>query len=303
MEISMPATQNSEPRLGLTYRLAAAWVLGFFALALAAWTGEFIEQQFGAGNIIRTLTQSAVMAGLVLFGIVWMRKRIDQRPLGTMGLVGPRKATTGFLMGAGIIFMPLFLTLLFTGLFGWATIELNLSRSAVLTFLVGFVAVLFFEALPEEILFRGYLYSNLNTAMSKWKASAVTVGLFVLLPSLLVPFQRYILGMEVYVGGASYISPSYIITMILFGVFLQYLRILTASVWMGIGFHLSFVLINRILGPEPSNLIYISDVSNQTPMIITASISVLLILTALLFYPKISGHSLGLKEKVSLVQA
>ena len=163
--------------------------------------------------------------------------------------------------------------------------------------------MLFFEALPEEILFRGYLYSNLNTAMSKWKASAVTVGLFALLPVLLVPVQRYVLGMEVSVGGASYITPSYIVTMILFAAFLQYLRIMTESIWMGIGFHLSFVLINRIIGPEQFNLIHVSDVSNQTPITIIAISSVVLILTALLLYPRISGHNLGLKEKLSSSQA
>ena len=115
----MTAIQKSEPRLGLSYRIVAAWMLGFVALAVSGWIGEFIEQQFGAGNIVRILTQSAIMAGLVLPGIIWMRKRVDQRPLDTMGLVGPRNAIPGFLVGAGMIFLPLFLTLMLAALFGW----------------------------------------------------------------------------------------------------------------------------------------------------------------------------------------
>jgi hypothetical protein len=70
MEMSMTAAQNSEPRLGLSYRLAIAWMLGFVALALAGWIGEFIQKQFGVGDIVRILTQSSIMAGLVIVGII-----------------------------------------------------------------------------------------------------------------------------------------------------------------------------------------------------------------------------------------
>jgi hypothetical protein len=84
-----------------------------------------------------------------------------------------------------------------------------------------------------------------------WAAAALTVVLFVLLPVILVPIQRNILGMDISVGATNHITVDYLIIMTIFGSFVQYLIILTGTVWTSIGFHLAFLLANRIMGPLP----------------------------------------------------
>jgi hypothetical protein len=189
--------------------------------------------------------------------------------------------------------VPLVLTLVVTSLLGWATVTVNTSTPALGALAAGYVTVFFFEALPEELVFRGYIYRNLNTTLRRWAAGAVTVALFVLLPIVLVAIQRNILGMEIQVGPSDRITGGYLITMMFFAAFVQYLRILTGTVWTGIGFHLHFVFLNRLLGPRETNLIRLTDLTTEGPMQVTLIITVLLVLAALVLSPRFLKRSLG----------
>jgi len=126
----------------------------------------------------------------------------------------------------------------------------------------------------------------------------LTAVLFVLLPTLLVPFQQQVLGMEVRVGGASQLTASYLITMAIFAVFTQYLRILSGTVWMSMGFHFAFVLINRIMGPRPTAVIRFEEVTSQGPIQMTALVTILLLIIGLVGYPRFVKRPLGWKELV-----
>lgn len=148
--------------------------------------------------------------------------------------------------------------------------------------------VIFFEALPEELAFRGYIYRNLNTRLSRWLAGLVAVGLFVLAPVILVSIQEHVLRVDVSVGGASHLTAGYLITMAIFGSFVQYLKILT-----GVGFHFAFILLNRVIDPRPTDLLQFSDIVAPGPMQITAIGIVGLLLVGLLAYPWIAGRPIG----------
>lgn len=162
---------------------------------------------------------------------------------------------------------------------------------------MGTLTAFFFEALPEELLFRGYIFRNLNGVMRKWTASITTVALFVLLPILLVQIQSRWLGMEIQVGPSDHITTSYLLIMCAFGTFLQYLRVLTGTVWTGIGFHLFFLMANRIMGVRESSFILMSDLTTSSgPMQVVLIGSVLLSFGALLLYPRFAGRSLGWSE-------
>ena len=287
-----------DDRPSLAIRIGAAWLLTLVALALAGWAGEFVQTAFGAGRYARYGLQALIMSGLVVPGILWLRVNLDRAPVSGLGLPGPGKALRDMALGIGLIALPLFATIFVAKLFGWADVSVTDAEGAWVGLLFSVLTVFFFEALPEELAFRGYIYSNLNTRWSRWLAGAVAVALFVLLPTVLVPIQEHVLKMDVVVGGSSGLTAGYLITMAVFGSFVQYLRILTGTIWMGVGFHFAFVLLNRVIGPRPTDLIQFSDIVAPGPMQITAIVTVGLLAIGLLAYPRLSGKPIGWRQVV-----
>ncbi len=280
-------------------RVIIAWLLCFAALALAGWAGEHAIKYWDVKGTSRYLLQAIIMSGLVVPGIWLLRFGFDRGEPKSIGLGNIRKAILKFTLGIGLMAVPIILAIACTLLFGWGTVSINANGSMLSTLAVGIGTVFLFEALPEELVFRGYIYSNLNVRLKRWTSALLTVGLFVLLPVLLVPFQNYILGMEITVGNSNTLTMSYIIIMVFFGSFIQYLRILTGSIWTGIGFHLMFVYINRLMGPSSESLIQFSGAENETPMQLIFVGSIVLIFIALLVYPFIIKRKLGWRESFS----
>jgi uncharacterized protein len=281
-------------RLGT--RVAAAWVLGVVVLSFAGWAGGELVTAFGIGSRLRFGIQAAIMSGLVVPGVWWLRRHLDRRPFAGLAMLGLARSLKGFGLGSGLILVPTAITLLCTALFGWATLSINPAPGAVTAIGVGILTAFFFEALPEELLFRGYIFRNLNTAMPKWIAGLMTIGLFALLPVFVVLLQQHLFKTEIQVGPSDHLTIGYILTMVTFGTFLQYLRVLTGTVWTGIGFHLFFLMSNRIVGSRASSFILMSDLTTQGPMRAVLIGSILLLFGALLLYPRLSGRSLGWRE-------
>lgn len=274
-------------------RVAAAWVLGVVVLSFAGWAGGELVAVYGIGSRLRFGIQAAIMSGLVVPGVWWLRRHLDRRPFAGLAMLGLTRSLKGFGLGSGLILVPTAITLLCTAILGWATLSINPAPAAVMTLSVGILTAFFFEALPEELLFRGYIFRNLNTAMPKWIAGLTTIGLFVLLPVFGVLLQRHLFTMEVQVGNADHVTGGYMATLLMFGALLQYLRVLTGTVWAGIGFHLFFLMSNRIVGNRASSFILMSDVTTQGPMQAVLIGSTLLVFGALLLYPRLAGRSLG----------
>ena len=292
--MSSAPTAARPPALPL--KVATAWLLGFVALSFAGWIGEQSQGYFGDGSRGRYFLQALIMSGMVVPGILWLRSRVDRLPLAGLGLPDRRRSVAAFALGLGIITVPVIVTVLLTNLLGWGSVTLNLSPSALLVFGSGIITVFFFEALPEELIFRGYIYSTLNTRAPRWAAGGLTAVLFVLLPVLIVPFQQHVLGMEIWVGGATRLTASYLITMAIFALFTQYLRILSGTVWMSMGFHFAFVLLNRVVSPRPTAVIRFEEVTSPGPVQMTALVSILLLIIGLVGYPRFARQPLGWKE-------
>ena len=96
--------------------------------------------------------------------------------------------------------------------------------------LFSMATVMFFETLPEELAFRGYIHRNLNTRLSRWLAGIVVVALFVLLPVVPGTIARQLPGMEVTIGGSTHLTAEYRVTMTVFGSFVQYSRFLRRAI-------------------------------------------------------------------------
>lgn len=292
----MNASNTEETTTSLPVRIAAGWVLIFVALGLAGWSGQFLESQWGIGGRLRYGIQAFIMAGITVPGILILRSRLDRRSIEGLGLPGVTRSVIWFLLGAGILIGPLILVVVLNSIFGWATMTVNSSGSALGALAAAVVTAFFFEALPEELAFRGYIYRNLSGTYQRWVAMLMTAGLFVLLPTALVQVQQYILGMEVRIGGANSLQVDYLITMAIFALLTNYLRILSGTVWMSVGFHLGFLQMSRIFGMNDRALIRLSDITSETPLQITAIAGILLVFIALIAYPSIAKRPLGWRQ-------
>lgn len=281
------------PRHSLAIRLFAGWALCLVALGLAGWVGELVQESMGITWRVRHSIQALIMSGLVIPGVLLLRARWDRAALKELGLPGPGRSIRDFATGVGIIGVPLASVLIASHLAGWATVSADVSLSGLATLLYLVLTAMLFEALPEELVFRGYIYRNLSATYRRWVASIATVGLFVLLPVVLVMIQTHVLRMEVQLGGSTGLTAEYVVIMVIFGSFVQYLRVLSGGIWMGIGFHFSFLLMDRIVGPGPSDLVRMTEIAPTAPLQAIGLGLAGMTLLGVLAYPWLSRKSLG----------
>jgi membrane protease YdiL (CAAX protease family) len=272
--------------------IVISWIVGFIALGAAGWLGSFLRTELDFGYTTSMFAQAATMSGIIVLGIWFLRTQRKLNLSYKIGLGTPVKAMVQFISGMGILLLPVFLSILGVVLFDWGEVNFNWDAGASNSVLIGLLIVFTFEAFPEELLFRGYLFSTLNVRFKKWQAALLTVGLFVLLPLLLTPFQQHVLGMETNVGGSQNVQLGYIIILALFGSFVQYLRVLTNTIWTGIGFHLMFVFMNRLIGTDSNSVISFTGMTDEGPLKFIYAGSLLVIFAILILYPIIKKRSL-----------
>lgn len=283
-----------EERNIIKIRVLLAWIVGFAALSIAGWLSSLLVDTSILGSTTITLLKAGLMTMIVLSGILSIQRVTGNQRI-NIGLKTPGVAFIQFFAGIGIILIPLVLSILFTEIFGWGEIQFNMESGFLKTIALGLLVTFLFEAFPEEILFRGYIYSHLNVKFSKWLSGLVTIGLFVMLPIILSLFHKYILGQEMYIGGSYNITTGYVISIIFFGFVVQYLRVLSGAVWLGMGFHLAFVHINHLIGPTGDKLIQITEMANEQPVQMVFVGSIICIVLLLLLYPKLKKRPINWK--------
>ncbi|GGH45907.1 hypothetical protein GCM10010921_21610 [Microbacterium album] len=168
-----------------------------------------------AGLVISALT-IAVVALLVRY--------VDRKRLRDAGLTNIRTGWRLAIWGAVVWTVPAALTFGVLALVGaplTVTVPLpDLAGTVVLLLL----AVLLAEAIPEEALFRGYITTVLGALTRGWGVIIVQAVLFTLFAGLLR--QNW--------------NPVDLSLFLAMGVGFGYLRMITGSVWMPIGFHAAF---------------------------------------------------------------
>lgn len=101
-----------------------------------------------------------------------------------------------------------------------------------------------YEAFPEEVVLRGYLYSVLRIRLGRFLSVLFQTILLILFPIALTGLQ-HLFGMS-----TMFITPDYIILIFTFGLTLQIIRLLTNNLWASIGFHLAYLEIARFVVPQ-----------------------------------------------------
>jgi membrane protease YdiL (CAAX protease family) len=274
-------------------RIAAACVLILITLSLIPWLSETVWGVNSAGTY---LLRALIVSAIVVTGIWWLRTRRDGLSMADLGAPGMRRALPEFGRGVGIVALPLAAVSILGDALGWADVSMNLSWSALGAIGIGATTVLLFEAVPEELVFRGYIYRSFSSRHRRWVAAILTTALFVSLPLVLVQIQSAVFGLEINIGGNSSITAPYLITLTIFGSFVLYLRVLTDTIWTGVGFHFAFVYMNRLMGPDPDNVLQFAEINNSMAMQITGLGTVGLLLVFLLVYPWIVGRKVGWNE-------
>ena len=272
-------TKSTIKNRSLTFRIFAA-----FAIVITALTGSsFLVQHypvFDNNPTYNHVITACLIAIITVLGVGILRSRVDKGTPTKIGLGNPSTAFKHVSIGIGLILIPLVLTLIISSVFNWADFSFNTNKTILLTFAMGLISTLFTDALTEELIFRGYIYSNLKVHYSVWKSSLIPLVIFVITPLVIFSIQN-MLNLQ----GAVPLSGGYIVTMLLFGAFMQYLRVQYKSIWVGVGFHLVFVHMNQLMGTSSDKLLQFSETSNQQLVQITLSIFLIIAFLMLLIYP------------------
>ena len=236
----VPPGPIEEPRVGLFWRVVvvtvAAMVTWYVLLPLVREPFPD-DSQFGADRWVTALFATAAVVPMV-----WAARRyLDRRPWDGLHLTGLREGWWPFLVGALSWGIPGFAGLGIALALGWVEVVPAVPVPELVGHLVLLaVLVLLYEALSEELIFRGYLFRNLNTAMAAWLAVVAQAALFALFGTALWVLSH---GWEV--------LGERVVLFFSMAIVLGCLRVVTGNVWTCIGFHIVFqVTAQAVLGGQ-----------------------------------------------------
>ena len=139
-----------------------------------------------------------------------------------------------FLQGFFLWTIPASIGLIICLIFGWVEIQVHTDwKFLLLSMLILFITVFFIEALPEELIFRGYIYRYLNAVFPHWGT--------IILQTLLFSLYAYLIGAMYSVEQVQFIPG--------FAIILGVFRAISGSVWTSIGFHVAIMTAFQVLGP------------------------------------------------------
>ncbi|WP_051297623.1 CPBP family intramembrane glutamic endopeptidase [Brevibacterium album] len=256
---------DAPPRAPLALRLAVVFTGALAVWFLVRWLFDLVfdaELTLAARFFNAVLTTALAVALVVL-----ARRHLDRRPWAGLGLQGPRAALRPFLVGAAAFLLPSALGLTLAVLTGWVTLDPQVSFAQILGWAgLLIVLVLLYEALPEELIFRGHLLRNLMTGMAPWLAAVVQGMLFAAFGSVLwVASEGWGVLAE---RGVMFLGV---------GIVLGLLRIMTGSVWTCVGFHVAFQTVAQNLLSERFS------VDNETGLLLSS------VVVAFVFATTITG--------------
>jgi membrane protease YdiL (CAAX protease family) len=217
-----------ERRPPLVVRAAVVMAAAFLIWRLMAWVSSFFPE--GELSLLNHAVNALVVFVLAV-PMVWLARRyLDRRPWRGLGLALDRAEWRPFMVGAASWALPGFAGVALCVAMGWSALGTAGSGThAVAGLLLLPVLVLVFEAVPEELIFRGYLFRNLNAAMGAGLAVVAQAVLFALW------------GSAIWVMGEGWGVLAERLPLFLgMGVVLGCLRVVTGSVWACVGFHLVF---------------------------------------------------------------
>jgi hypothetical protein len=239
------------PRGAALVRGLLGWGVLCAGLGLAVGLAAVLQQRAGLAGAARVLVQAGLMALLVVPAVLVLRRRLDRRSTSSLGL--GRRLGRPVLLGVGVglgsgaaVWWPAVLA-------GWVRVDGVDLTTHVRFLLLNGLALLLFEALPEELALRGYTWTNLrdgwgagtatllSTALFPFSAgmsSVVSAGVTGLLGTRPLPLQAFPDDPVVYV-----------LQLLVFGLALVAARRVRvpAALWVAIAFHWTQLTVTRTL--------------------------------------------------------
>lgn len=206
--------------------VTAIWIL--LSAGVAAVMGE--EYSWPA-HLVRAVAATALTVPL----IVAARRLLDRARFSGLGLTPLRVGWRPLLAGVLCWAIPAAVAGSVVVGQGWAEVTVTEPLGSLVGGLVAVTALVFlYEALPEELIFRGYFYANLAERWSPTVTVLAQAALFTL--------------WAVAIGAAPSIDR--VVLLFTFGCALGVLRSVTGNLWSTIGFHWAFQVTAQYLGPS-----------------------------------------------------
>jgi membrane protease YdiL (CAAX protease family) len=282
-------------------------LLGSCAMALALGTagavGQAISSHTGLAGTARQAVTAGICLAIAVSLIVLLRRGLDRRTMSGLGL--PRAKTSLRTFGLGVLVTGGSAAVLFgagtwAGWLDWGPVD----PPALVEFLiVNAVIALALEALPEELVFRGYVYRTLNQALRRWTAFITTVVLFTFAAaasSVVYAAVGALLGQDV--PGPSFAPAgedpvAYAILYPVFGTALLIARITTGSLWTAIAMHLTYLTTARIvLGGSSRSTGWSAELTSPDALLLVPGL-LLLAASVFLVIARLRGRRLGWRER------
>ena len=174
----------------------------------------------------------AVITTLLTVILIEFVRRIDKISWKQLGQASIKTNIFSFLLGFFLWTIPASIGIFICLIFGWVEItvftELNYLLMGIL---ILFITVFFIEALPEELIFRGYIYRYLNAVFPHW--------ITLILQTLLFSLFAFFIGAMYSVEQLQFLPG--------FALILGYFRAVSGNVWTSIGFHVAIMTATQIL--------------------------------------------------------
>lgn len=176
----------------------------------------------------------ALITTILTIILLQLLVKIDKISWKDLGQTTFKTNVSSFLLGFFLWTIPATLGLFACLMLGWVEITAYTDFNyLLLSILILFITVFFIEALPEELIFRGYVYRYLNTVLPHWGT--------IILQALLFTLFAYFIGAIYSVEQLQFIPG--------FAIILGVFRAISGSVWTSIGFHVAIMTAMQILGP------------------------------------------------------
>ncbi len=145
-------------------------------LGLAIGIADAVVHATGAGHLLEIVLQAVLMSAIVVPAVVLLRRRLDRRSLASSGL--SRRIGRPIALGVGVGAVTGAVVWVPAGLLGWIRVDgVDLAAFAGFLLLDGVVLALY-EAIPEELALRGYIWTNLRDGTGLVVATLLTTALF-----------------------------------------------------------------------------------------------------------------------------
>ncbi|WP_157970203.1 CPBP family intramembrane glutamic endopeptidase [Pelagibacterium sediminicola] len=227
----MPPIKSPLIRVAIVWAAMVAIWLALPALRNLFW-GIGPDGYTLGGHVLSAILATVLAVPMVIA----VRRWLDGETVASLGFRLEAAAIKQFLIGAAAFLVPSALGFAVVLGLGWTVITPIASWGEILAFIPLLVLLVFiYEALPEELAFRGYMQVNLETRLGYWGAILAQAVLFALW------------GAALWTIAAGAVAFDRLAMFFFMALVLGILRGTTGSVWTTIGFHVAFQTVAQLL--------------------------------------------------------